>query len=144
MFIGVSWLVSLEQSVSRSEIVSGSRNSSFPASAALSLEKHAAVSLRFILASKEGVHEVPHCARRRGALVFCVIAVAATAQTTSAAGDQIAFDRPEAWAMKYFTSATTLSGLTTPDRPQPGSLAIQFESGWLPRWFSGISVLSRG
>lgn len=35
--------------------------------------------------------------------------------------------------MKYFTSATTLSGLTTPDRPQPGSLAIQFESGWLPR-----------
>ncbi len=57
----------------------------------------------------------------------------AIAQTSSASStEQIAFDRPEAWAMKYFTSATALSGLSTPDRLDPGSLAIQFESGWLP------------
>lgn len=34
--------------------------------------------------------------------------------------------------MKYFTSATALSGLSTPDSLKAGSLAIQFESGWLP------------
>lgn len=72
-----------------------------------------------------------------GALVFCSVVVVtgeATAQTSSASStDRIAFDRPEAWAMKYFTSATALSGLSTPDRPSAGSLAIQFESGWLPR-----------
>ena len=57
-------------------------------------------------------------------------AIAQTSSTSST--EPIAFDRPEAWAMKYFTSATALSGLSTPDRLTPGSLAIQFESGWLP------------
>jgi hypothetical protein len=57
----------------------------------------------------------------------------AIAQTSSASSSgQIAFDRPEAWAMKYFTSATALSGLSTPDSPSAGSLAVQFEIGWLP------------
>jgi hypothetical protein len=57
----------------------------------------------------------------------------AIAQTSSSSpSDRIAFDRPEAWAMKYFTSATSLSGLATPDRLSPGSVAIQFEGGWLP------------
>jgi hypothetical protein len=46
--------------------------------------------------------------------------------------DRIASDRPEAWALKYFTSATALGGLSTPDRLNAGSLAIQLESGWLP------------
>lgn len=50
----------------------------------------------------------------------------------SSSSDRIAFDRPEAWAMKDFTSATSLSGLATPDRLSPGSVAIQFEGGWLP------------
>ena len=55
------------------------------------------------------------------------------AQTSSApAMSRIAFDRPEAWAMKYFTSATSLNGLSTPDAPRAGSFALQFESGWLP------------
>ena len=56
----------------------------------------------------------------------------AGAQTATPPAESIAFDRPEAWAMKYFTSATTLNGLSTPDALQPGSLAVQFESGWLP------------
>jgi hypothetical protein len=57
-------------------------------------------------------------------------AIAQTSSTSSTG--QIAFDRPEEWAMKYFTSATSLSGLSTPDIPSPGSLAVQFEIGWLP------------
>jgi hypothetical protein len=60
-----------------------------------------------------------------GSLLLCVLARAAPAQT-------IAFDRPEAWAMKYFTAATSLSGLETPDDLRSGSLAVQFETGWLP------------
>jgi hypothetical protein len=59
-------------------------------------------------------------------------ALDAAAQTATPPAESIAFDRPEAWAMKYFTSATTLNGLSTPDVPQPWSLAVQFESGWLP------------
>jgi hypothetical protein len=57
-------------------------------------------------------------------------AIAQTSSTSST--EQMAFDRPEAWAMKYFTSATALNGLSSPARLNPGSLAIQFESGWLP------------
>jgi hypothetical protein len=57
----------------------------------------------------------------------------AIAQTSSASStEQLAFDRPEAWAMKYFTSATSLSGLSTPDSSSAGSLAVQFEVGRLP------------
>ena len=44
----------------------------------------------------------------------------------------LTFDRPEAWAMKYFTSTTFLSGLATPDRTQRGSVAIGLEGVWLP------------
>jgi hypothetical protein len=65
-------------------------------------------------------------------LVF-VSAVAFSVLTGEALGqDRIGFDRPEAWAMKYFTSATVLSGLSLPETLPPGSMAIQFESGWLP------------
>jgi hypothetical protein len=64
--------------------------------------------------------------------VVCCLLVGVTGeailQTSSASStDQIAFDRPEAWAMKYFTSATALSGLSTPESPSAGSLAVQFE-----------------
>jgi hypothetical protein len=56
----------------------------------------------------------------------------AFAQAPAPTDAPIAFDRPEAWAMKYFTSATALSGLSTPDQRGPGSVAVQFEGGWLP------------
>ena len=84
----------------------------------------------------------PHSVRRRS--VGIVVAVAITlahdvsAQSPSpgqpAADPEIVltFDRPEAWAMKYFTSATFLSGLTTPDETRRGSIAIGLEGVWLP------------
>jgi hypothetical protein len=47
-----------------------------------------------------------------------------TAQRSSPSStDEIAFERPEAWAMKYFMSATALSGLSTPDSLKVGALA---------------------
>jgi len=56
----------------------------------------------------------------------------ATAQTISPI-EQIAFARPEAWAMKYFTSATSLNGLQSPTDLERGALAIGLEGGWLPK-----------
>jgi hypothetical protein len=52
----------------------------------------------------------------------------------SPADEQVlGFDRPEAWAMKYFTSVTLLSGLDTPEPTHAGSIDIGLEGGWLPR-----------
>jgi hypothetical protein len=70
-------------------------------------------------------------------LILIVIAVIANptsglAQASSAA-QQVAFDSPEAWAMKYFTSATALNGLETPEDLGAGALAIGVEGGWLPK-----------
>ena len=46
----------------------------------------------------------------------------------------IGFDKPEAWGMKYFTSASLLSGLLPPETEghRAGSVTIGFEVGWLP------------
>lgn len=46
------------------------------------------------------------------------------------------FNTPEAWALKYFTSATMLSGLQPPDMAveghKVGSLTIGLEMDWIP------------
>ena len=48
------------------------------------------------------------------------------------ATEELAFDRPEAWALKYFIANTTLSGLGTPVVTRAGSVSIGFEGGWIP------------
>jgi hypothetical protein len=66
-------------------------------------------------------------------MIACAsLTMSTRAEAQTASTEQMAFDRPEAWAMKYFTSATALDGLGTPERPRRGSLALQFEMGWLP------------
>jgi len=42
-------------------------------------------------------------------------------------------DRPEAWAMNYFSSVSLLAGLGTPYSREPGSVEVGFEIQWLPR-----------
>ncbi|HLK51530.1 MAG TPA: hypothetical protein VKT49_25490 [Bryobacteraceae bacterium] len=47
----------------------------------------------------------------------------------------LGFDRPEAWGLKYFASASLLSGLQPPSPPEGyhlGSVTVGFEVGWLP------------
>jgi hypothetical protein len=48
----------------------------------------------------------------------------------------LGFDTPEAWALKYFTSVTLLSGLQPPEtlveERRAGSITIGMEVGWLP------------
>jgi hypothetical protein len=45
------------------------------------------------------------------------------------------FDTPEIWALKYFTSATMLSGLQPPETPEMariGGIVVGLEMGWIP------------
>lgn len=68
-----------------------------------------------------------------GALVIALSAHAASAQSSVVAPvEHLSFDRPEAWASKYFNSTLLLSGLETPEELRPGSVAIGFELGWVP------------
>jgi hypothetical protein len=69
--------------------------------------------------------------------VFCAIAEQAHAQNTIISRVQhLSFDSPEAWALKYFTSLSLLSGLPPPDaiveQRRTGSIILGLETGWMP------------
>jgi hypothetical protein len=52
----------------------------------------------------------------------------------------VGFDRPEAWALKYFVSATLLSGLEPPDPPELrriGAVTLGLEVNWQPTLDAG-------
>ena len=76
-----------------------------------------------------------------------VSAICASAQTNNAVAGpvfspnyHIGFERPEAWGLKYFASASLLSGLPLPQTPgewHSGSIAIGVELGWLPTLDAG-------
>src|SRR4029077_19162194 len=48
------------------------------------------------------------------------------------AAQRIDPDRPEAWAMNYFTSVSLLAGLGPPSRKKFGSIHLGVELGWIP------------
>jgi hypothetical protein len=66
-------------------------------------------------------------------VIVMALSVNGSAQTVVSPVEHLTFDRPEAWALKYFTSATLLAGLDTWEDTPPGSVAIGLEGGWLPR-----------
>ncbi len=47
--------------------------------------------------------------------------------------EDLDFDRPESWALKYFASATLLTGLGAPEETTAGTVTIGMEGGWIPR-----------
>ena len=68
---------------------------------------------------------------------ICFAPVTSVAQTNVIAPVQhVRFDSPEGWALKYFTSATLLSGLEPAkadiEQRSVGSINIGLELGWLP------------
>jgi hypothetical protein len=70
-------------------------------------------------------------------LIGLVFTGKAIAQRPSIAPVQhLSFDSPEAWALKYFTSVTLLSGLQPPEtlveERKTGSVTVGLETGWLP------------
>jgi hypothetical protein len=46
--------------------------------------------------------------------------------------EEMDFDRPESWAMKYFTSLSIMTGLGTPEPSDPGSVELAVEGGIVP------------
>lgn len=70
------------------------------------------------------------------AALLCVVAGvlpgSAAAQSVIDFREDLDFDRPEAWAMKYFSSATLFTGLGVPERRPAGSIELGLETGWLP------------
>ncbi len=77
------------------------------------------------------------------AILICTLAGSACAQT-----QQLDFDRPEAWALKYFASSTLLNGLQPPEplgeQRRTGSVTVGLEMGWLPRLNAERARRSRG
>ena len=53
---------------------------------------------------------------------------------TSASGtaEYLSFDRPESWALKYFSSVTTFTPLGPPRFRKPGEIELGLEAGWIP------------
>ncbi|HEX7615848.1 MAG TPA: hypothetical protein VF554_11300 [Thermoanaerobaculia bacterium] len=47
--------------------------------------------------------------------------------------EHIAFDRPEAWALKYFTAVSTFTPLGAPRAREAGAVELGFEGGWVPQ-----------
>jgi hypothetical protein len=93
-------------------------------------------------------------ARKRGTIrtawMVCV-ALALAAQVTAQIDDRVEeldWDRPEAWAMKYFNSVSILTGLGPPMAREKWSLSIGLELDTIPRLsedqrrigFGGIKV----
>jgi hypothetical protein len=50
-----------------------------------------------------------------------------------AAAEQLRSDRPEAWAMNYFTSVSLLTGLMPPSYRPLGSVELGVEVDWIPQ-----------
>ncbi|HEV8268354.1 MAG TPA: hypothetical protein VGR00_08985 [Thermoanaerobaculia bacterium] len=44
----------------------------------------------------------------------------------------IDFDRPESWALKYFAAATTFTGIGPPRVRKPGTIELALEAGYIP------------
>jgi hypothetical protein len=68
------------------------------------------------------------------ALLCALFALAAPvrAQPVLQGSQELAFDRPESWAMKYFASVTLLTGLGAPRPAKPGSIELGIEIASVP------------
>jgi hypothetical protein len=68
--------------------------------------------------------------------VFCALALLVPAlargQGVISPVEHLAFDRPESWALQYFTSASLLTGLDDERGDPAGSIAVGVEAGWIP------------
>ena len=77
--------------------------------------------------------------RRRPLLIglVCLFFSAASgqilAQTVIDGTEHLSSDRPEAWAMNYYTSVTLLAGLSVPRSREFGSIEVGAELDWVPQ-----------
>ncbi len=66
------------------------------------------------------------------ALALCAAAPPAAGQTPLRESEDLAFHRPEAWGMAYFSSINLLTGFGAPEASEPGDLEIGVELAWIP------------
>jgi hypothetical protein len=50
-----------------------------------------------------------------------------------ASTDELAFDRTESWAMKYYASLALFTGMGVPDRMGAGAIDVGFEASYVPQ-----------
>lgn len=67
------------------------------------------------------------------ALLGLVAAAAVAQPAVLDLHEELDFDEPESWALKYFTSVTLLTSLAPPARIEAGKVEIGLELGWIPR-----------
>jgi hypothetical protein len=58
--------------------------------------------------------------------------VPAMAQEVLEGTEELAFDRTESWAMKYYASLTLFTGMGVPDKMGKGTFDLGFEGGFVP------------
>lgn len=66
------------------------------------------------------------------AIAFIGICGTAAAQPVITGTERIDSDRPEAWALRYFTATTLLGGFDVPARRDTGSIVVGGEAVWIP------------
>ena len=73
--------------------------------------------------------------RTTGAVALAVVLLAggARAQETIKLTEELDFDRPESWGMKYFASLGLLTGMGVPERLGAGGVVLGFEGGLVPQ-----------
>lgn len=67
-----------------------------------------------------------------GALLWLSATGLVEAQVRVDNREELAFDRPESWAMKYFSSVSLPTGLGGPRELEAGSIDLGLEAGWVP------------
>lgn len=66
------------------------------------------------------------------ALAILLAAAPASAQPVFRADEDLDFDRPEAWAMKYYSLVSLASGFGVPAERDAGDVDLAVEVGWIP------------
>src|SRR3972149_991682 len=67
------------------------------------------------------------------ALVATLLSDRARAQPLIEATEELEFDAPESWAMKYFASLALLTGMGGPEAIGAGKIDLGFEGGFVPQ-----------
>jgi hypothetical protein len=84
---------------------------------------------------KERLMRITRTMRAVGLAAVLTVAAAATLAAQDeviAPSLHVSFDRPEAWALKYFTSITLMNGLDVRESLPPGAILVGAEVGWVP------------
>lgn len=74
----------------------------------------------------------PALAAPLAVMLAALLATPAAAQFVLEGREELAFDRPEAWAMAWFAAVALPTALADPEPPPPGTLELSLEGGWVP------------